>query len=186
MATLELSDLVGESSSSLWKKLDDEESKLLLLGGIIVSFWIVQRSCLNKFLKSGGVYLRYRGMSFGPKKTKWAWGHLEKMAQVWKKGNDSIAAGRIFVLSHGRFHPPFATNPTGDARRAYHVQLNNRSQEMVVGLVSSFHSSSSLSRVPLSPLVFTCDLLPVHWEFGGSTLYSFVHPHRLWGLGIAD
>jgi len=38
MATLELSDLVGESSSSLWKKLDDEESKLLLLGGIIVSF----------------------------------------------------------------------------------------------------------------------------------------------------
>ena len=54
------------------------------------------------------------------------------------------------MLSHGRFHPPFATHPTGDAHRAYLVQLNNRSQEMIVGLVSSFHSSSSLSRVPLS------------------------------------
>jgi len=38
MATLELSDLVGESSSSLRQKLDDEEWKLLLMGGIIVLF----------------------------------------------------------------------------------------------------------------------------------------------------
>ena len=38
MATLELSDLVGESSCSLRQKLDDEEWKLLLMGGIIVLF----------------------------------------------------------------------------------------------------------------------------------------------------
>ena len=38
MATLELSDLVGESSSSLRQKLDGEEWKLLLMGGIIVLF----------------------------------------------------------------------------------------------------------------------------------------------------